>query len=412
MIWKFCAYGFLKNLRFFEPFLYLFFLARGMSFFQIGLLIGIREFTQTLLEIPTGVLADITGKRRSMEFCFSSYIVSFILFYFGKGFALFACAFVLFGLGEALRTGTHKAIILDYLDTKGLAGQKTRYYGLTRSWSLIGSSINALLAGGLVFLADSYDYVFIAATVPYAFGLALMVSYPKYLDRTQPGASAGFAVDVKHHLRRMVRAFAATKGLLRGLLNSSLFDAMFKVQKDYIQPILQSYVLLAGGLFAASTVITQKRQISLLMGLSFFCIYIFSAMASRNAHKVEKRLAATDRALNMLYIAFAGLLLLVGLLRGLQVFLPIIFIFLLMYVLINLRRPIMIGYLGDKMDKQRRASLLSVEAQLKSLFAMVLAPVLGFLADTFGVAWVFFGSVCLMVAILPVIVLRTDENKG
>lgn len=34
--YKFSLYGFLKNLRFFEPFLYLFFLEQGLNFLQIG----------------------------------------------------------------------------------------------------------------------------------------------------------------------------------------------------------------------------------------------------------------------------------------------------------------------------------------------------------------------------------------
>ena len=62
--YKFSLYGFLKNLRFFEPFLYLFFLEKGLNFLQIGTLITIREITRNVLEIPAGVLADSFGRRR------------------------------------------------------------------------------------------------------------------------------------------------------------------------------------------------------------------------------------------------------------------------------------------------------------------------------------------------------------
>ena len=77
-------------------------------------------------------------------------------------------------MGETLRSGTHKAIIFDHLEKEGLGDQKVRYYGLTRSYSLIGSAVSAVLAGALVFLSDSYEYIFIASTVPYLFGLLLM----------------------------------------------------------------------------------------------------------------------------------------------------------------------------------------------------------------------------------------------
>ena len=79
--YKFCIYGFLKNLRFFEPFLILFFLEKGLSFFQIGTLYAIREITINILEIPTGIVADSLGRRRTMIFSFIAYIISFIIFY-------------------------------------------------------------------------------------------------------------------------------------------------------------------------------------------------------------------------------------------------------------------------------------------------------------------------------------------
>jgi len=111
LLFRFSLYGFLKNLRVFEPFLLLFFRDAGLSFFQIGLLYAIRDISTNLLEIPAGVVADASGRRRSMVISFLSYILSFVLFYTLPGFAPFALAMVIFGVGEAFRSGTHKALI-------------------------------------------------------------------------------------------------------------------------------------------------------------------------------------------------------------------------------------------------------------------------------------------------------------
>jgi len=80
-LFKFSAYGFLKNLRFFEPFMILFFRQQGISFLQIGILFSIKELVSMLLEIPTGIFADSFGRRLSMIAAFTSYIISFIIFY-------------------------------------------------------------------------------------------------------------------------------------------------------------------------------------------------------------------------------------------------------------------------------------------------------------------------------------------
>jgi hypothetical protein len=61
--YKFGLYGFLKNLRFFESFLILFFLSKGLTYVNIGFLYSIRELTIFIIEIPSGVIADGVGSN-------------------------------------------------------------------------------------------------------------------------------------------------------------------------------------------------------------------------------------------------------------------------------------------------------------------------------------------------------------
>jgi MFS family permease len=109
MFYQFSAYGFLKNLRFFDPFIILIFRSYGLSFLQIGLLYSIRDVATNILEIPTGLLADTFGRRRAMVSAFLSYILSFSILYFYKDFWVLVLAMILFASGEAFRSGTHKA---------------------------------------------------------------------------------------------------------------------------------------------------------------------------------------------------------------------------------------------------------------------------------------------------------------
>ena len=171
MFYKFSLYGFLKNLQFFDPFILLIFRSYGLSFLQIGLLYSIRDVAANILEIPTGIIADSFGRRRAMVSAFVAYIGSFIMFYFLKDFLFLALAMVLFAFGQAFRTGTHKALILEYLKIQGISDLKVAYYGLTRSASQFGSAINALIAAGLVFYTGSYRVMFLASTVPYLLDL-------------------------------------------------------------------------------------------------------------------------------------------------------------------------------------------------------------------------------------------------
>lgn len=131
-ILKFSFYGFLKNLRFFDSYLYLYFIQSGLEFAQIGLLLTVREAIIYVFEVPSGVFADRFGKKTVLIISFAFYIVSFILFYLGSQFYDYVLAMVFFGFGEAFRSGTHKSMIMAYLDKKEIKDSKSKVYALIR----------------------------------------------------------------------------------------------------------------------------------------------------------------------------------------------------------------------------------------------------------------------------------------
>ena len=221
-LFKFSAYGFLKNLRFFDAFIILFFRQQGISFLQIGTLVSIREISIAILEIPTGIIADSYGRRSSMIFSFLSYIISFLIFFFFPKFSFYIVAMIFFAMGEAFRTGTHKAMILEYLNIKNIKHLKVEYYGFTRSWSQKGSALAALIAGGNVLFSGNYKYIFIGSIVPYILALFLMISYPKELDGitkkdSHPNFLKAIWINLSNTTREFIPSVIKTVGFVRPL---------------------------------------------------------------------------------------------------------------------------------------------------------------------------------------------------
>ena len=101
----------------------LFFLDKGVSFFQIGVLYAIREIGINVIEIPSGIFADALGRKKTMMISFVAYIISFVIFYFSSNYIWLISAMLFFSLGDAMRTGTHKAMIFDYLNINGWMSQ-------------------------------------------------------------------------------------------------------------------------------------------------------------------------------------------------------------------------------------------------------------------------------------------------
>ena len=382
--YKFCTYGFLKNLRFFDPFIILFFREMGFSFLQIGALFSIREIATGILEIPTGFFADSYGRKLSMILAFTSYIFSFMIFYFFPSFGLYAIAMVLFAFGEAFRSGTHKAMILDYLKMNNILDSKVDYYGHTRGASQFGSAISALIAGALVFFAESYRIVFIASVVPYILGLLLMLTYPNSLNgEISRIVLTSFWKGVLYNFKGTIKNFISifkNPMLLRAFFNSAGFDGLFKAVKDYLQPILKTFALSIPILISMG-----ERRSTIIIAVTYFIIFLISAYSSKKAQAFSNKFKSITQAINISYMLGVSAVIIAGVATHFDVRILAILLFVLLYSLQNLRRPMNVGFISENIDSKIMATGLSFETQLKTIFIAILSPIMGFFADTFGI---------------------------
>ncbi len=398
MFYKFSMYGFLKNLRFFDPFMILFLREMGLSFFEIGSLYAIRDLSTNFLEIPTGVYADMFGRRKSMIMAFISYIASFFIFYFFTSYFFYVFAMVLFAFGEAFRSGTHKALILEYLRLNDMEDVKVEYYGHTRSASQLGSAVSSLIAAGLVFYSGSYRYIFLASIVPYVLDLVNLATYPKELDGEIKKIKSG---DWKAHARSTLKEFLFVfKNIkaLKVLFNSASFSAFFKVSKEYLQPILKMFAL-SLPIFVS---MDAMKRTSIIVGLVYFFIYLMTSWASRHSHELSKKFRNLPSAVNITYFVGAVLILLTGIALKTDLQILSILSLLILYVLQNFRRPMNVSLVSDRISHKTMASGLSVESQITTILMAIFAPLLGIAVDVWGIDWALtlFGLFMLLVGIV------------
>lgn len=399
-LYKFSAYGFLKNLRFFDVFIFLFFLEQGFGFLQIGTLISVREISTMILEIPSGIVADCLGRRRSMIFSFLSYILSFTIFFFLPHFSFYLIAMIFFGLGEAFRTGTHKAMILAYLEFNNITEQKVEYYGYTRSWSQLGSALAALVAGAIVIYSGSYRYIFLGSAIPYLLALGLMISYPKSLDGELKQHTA-FLKNMQSLLKETISEFIREikkPELRKAIVNSALFDGLFKTVKDYIQPMLQAFALTAPVFISF-----KSERDTIIISLTYFLLFLLTSISSRKAEKVRTLFPTLSNAINYTYIYGLILIALTGMFYEFNLKIPAIAGFIIFYMFQNTRRPINVGYISEIISAKVMASGLSLESQMKTILIALLSPVMGFFADSFGIGTALIILSGLTLLVFPLI---------
>jgi len=378
MLARFCLYGFIKNQKYYEPFLYLAFLEKGLSFTAIGLLIGFRAVCINLLEVPTGAVADALGRRRAMIFSHLAYIGAFGVFGLFDALWLLLAAMFLFSIGEAFRTGTHKAIIFDWLGRQGRSDEKIKIYGFTRSWSQLGSALSVLIAAAMVFMTAGYSGIFLFTIIPYAVNIVNFLTYPKYLDGP-PGQHKGAGEVV----RTLVGALAASlknRRLRRLFAESMSFEGLYAASKDYLQPLLKVAALSLPVLLY----LTDCQRTALLIAPVYVVLYLLSSIASRHAEALARWAGSEARGARWLWVI--NLLVFAVLAVGILGRVPGIAVaaFVALAVAQNFWRPILISRVVHHADPSQMATVLSVESQAKSLFTAAAAPLLGLAVDAMG----------------------------
>ena len=408
IMWKFKFYGFFKNLKFFEPYILIIFLAWNISLFQIGILIAIQEVFTFIFEVPSGMFADTRGKKTELRICFIFYSISFIFYFLGPAYEMLIFGAVCFGLGVAFRSGTHKAMEMQWMDREDLMQYKSFVYGTTRSYSLYGSTLSSLLAILFILILPANRWIFLLTIIPYVIDFILISTYPSYMNEHSP-KKENYWKDFTQAFKGL-KVVIFDKQLRKGLLSMALYDGIFKSLKDYIQPIMKLFItVLLVNFMLNSSPAEEEFYLTVILGVTYAIFFIFSAFSSKKAYFFQKKVKSSKYAMDLIFYIFAFLIFAEAFSYWIQIPVLIIVFYLLIYIFYNLRRPIAVDYLGDVMDKDQRATLLSVEALIRSLLIIIFAPLFGYIADTLSIGVLFFW-LAIMIVLLNFIFLSGDSK--
>lgn len=186
--------------------------------------------------------------------------------------------------------------------------------------------------------------------------------------------------------------------MIRTISSQALFSGYYKAFKDYLQPILQTFALALPILLAYDD---QKRT-ALIVGVVYSLLYGATAFASSRSGKLADRFGELATPLNITLVVGITLGLVSGLLLHLSYAALAVALYLGIYILENLRKPMGIAYVSERMDQTSLASGLSVESQAESLFAAGIALLLGWMSTRYGVGLgiLIVSAICLGLGLL------------
>lgn len=129
-------------------------LQHGATLRTISLLIGLYSFTVILAEFPSGVFADLYGRKTSFLLSAALSSISYAVFFLSASVPLLCVAIILNGLGRAFASGSIDALVIDQREEYG----KTIHWITSRLAIIesVGLAAGALLGGLLAGVGTRY----------------------------------------------------------------------------------------------------------------------------------------------------------------------------------------------------------------------------------------------------------------
>jgi MFS family permease len=112
------------------------------------------SLTILLLEIPSGVLADLIGKKKTLLIARFLYIIEIAIMAFGNGFWPFLIAKILSGIGTSMTSGTTSAFLYDTLKRMNREKDYVKISGTV--WAITNTSMAfVFITGAWLFTIDN-----------------------------------------------------------------------------------------------------------------------------------------------------------------------------------------------------------------------------------------------------------------
>ncbi|MEU4682696.1 MFS transporter [Streptomyces xinghaiensis] len=377
---------------------------RGMGLAAIAGLFAVHSLTVAALELPTGGLSDVIGRRTVLAAAGVFNLTALTLLALGTTIWALTLAMVLMGSGRALSSGPAEAWYVDTVQAHSGPGAELRT-GLARGntacatalalGTLIGGGLPWLLQGPASGLGGGLD----AATG----GALLPLSVPALL-----GAAVGlvFVTYVLTALREPPRLPATPRGVLRGVPATVVGGLRLGARDGLVRRVLLTAAA-AGTALAAIELLAPGRAAALtgaaesgaLLFAALACAgFLCTALGSHCAPSAARLAGSGERAvLVSLALSATGLTLLGATLlwTGTTALVLAAAGYALVYFGLGSAGPNENDLLHHRVDSAGRATALSVKSLALQLAAALAGLVAGVL-PTGPLPWLLVAGVLLM----------------
>lgn len=358
---------------------------KGFSLFEIGLFEGLFHFSSIIMEVPTGIYADVFGRRNSRIISIIVYILYVVIILTSNNFYLIGFGFFLCGLSYTFESGSGEALIFDSLkeigeerNYKKIAGNKEIIYQL--------SSSVALLIGGYLALR-SFNITFIITIIALTMGFIPLI---------------------------MMRETPRDLGVESFKLSSKMYDHFVYSTKVAFSNKKLLFLIFLGALLAApvtsiffyfQTYLNELKYTTFGIGLLLAFHSLFGALGGFLADFLER----VFKEKLVLYIVPLFIVIMFWLIQVDEIiFIP----FVLLGFTDSVFYVVLSDYINQIIPSEQRATILSFNNLAFSVVMIIIFPLLGFMGDMIGlkISLLFLAILVSLIYIMLLIVLSKNSK--
>jgi MFS family permease len=334
----------------------LFFLSNHLSMIQVMTLEAIFIITILFLEIPSGVFADMFGRKTSLVLSSIFLILSFITFGLGSTFWIFLIAQILMSFCWALKSGADSAFIYDSLKELRKEDQYESVFGkVSFIWMFsltIISIVSAYLASIIGFRA-----LFFISVAFYLIALLISLTFKEPPIHKHLQEKSYFK-----HLKKAIKFTISHKVVRNFIIYYGLFAAVTHLMYFVIQPYYEFSGL--------------PRYI---LGITMASYFLFAGIGHLLAGKIMKIVSEKRLLISLLLISSLSFIVLFNI----NLIIAILFIAISSFAS-GVRDIFVEKEINIHTKSYHRATVISIKSISKSLMYAVFAPLIGLFVDIYS----------------------------
>ncbi|WP_421383184.1 MFS transporter [Bacillus salacetis] len=333
---------------------------KGLTFGEIGVLEALLHLAIVLFEVPTGMVADLYGRKVSLIIGNVFSLLYGIFMLISGTFSMFTLAFLSMGLLVTFHSGAEQAFAYDTLKNQNREKDYTRVIGSMTAISLLSLSLAKFLGG---FMADiSWEWVYGSTIFTHVLAIIPLL-FMKEPVREKPEEVAG------RWYHQWVHQFK---------LGINVWRRNSVIHQPVVLFILASAVMVII-VFYGQEYFIQLGFSPVVVGAVFTIEGLLGVAMAKIAYRVERRF----KFFNILYYGL-GLFLLFFVLFIFASDWAILLSFLFLAQLLSLFEPIFSSFIQQFLKSNIRSTFLSLIGLLESFVIMISFPLFGFAIERIG----------------------------